>query len=113
MGATPGGPREDPMESRAPIMNPPTSAFRAFLDADWSAWLDLYPELGTVFGTPGYNDRWTDDSTAGIARRREQLEKSLSTVRTFRREELAPRTTRTSTSTGASSRTRWRAWRSA
>jgi len=78
------------MESRAPIMNPPTSAFRAFLDADWSAWLDLYPELGTVFGTPGYNDRWTDDSTAGIARRREQLEKSLSTVRTFRREELAP-----------------------
>ncbi len=66
------------------------SAFRAFLDHDWSAWLDLYPELGTVFGYPGRNDRWTDDSSAGIARRRQQLESSLSAVRAFRRDELSP-----------------------
>jgi uncharacterized protein (DUF885 family) len=67
------------------------SAFRSYLDADWTAWLDLYPELATYFGYPGYNDRLTDDSTEGIARRRRHLESSLAKLRTFRREELESR----------------------
>ncbi|MCI4336665.1 MAG: DUF885 domain-containing protein [Thermoplasmata archaeon] len=53
-----------------------TDEFRTFLAADWRAWLEEYPELGTVFGYPGYNDRWTDDSAAGIEGRKRHLARS-------------------------------------
>jgi len=49
------------------------SEFRRHLDADWTAWLHESPELATVVGFPGLNDRWTDDSEEGIARRRALL----------------------------------------
>ena len=48
--------------------------FRAFLTSDWKQWLSEYPELATVLGVPGFNDRWTDESPAGRQHRRDHLE---------------------------------------
>jgi uncharacterized protein (DUF885 family) len=67
------------------------TAFRTFLDRDWAAWLQDFPELGTIFGYPGYNDRWTDDSKEGVARRKHHLESTLAELRGFSRERLSER----------------------
>jgi uncharacterized protein (DUF885 family) len=69
---------------------PAATPFRTYLDEDWTEWLGEYPELGTVFGFPGYNARWTDDSTEGIAQRGRHLERSLARLRGFRRDDLSP-----------------------
>ncbi len=50
---------------------------RAFLADDWSRWMVLVPEVATSVGYPGQNDRWTDDSPAGIEARQRQLDKSV------------------------------------
>ena len=54
---------------------------RSYLAEDWTRWLAEYPELATAFGVPGLNDRWTDDSTEGIERRKRHLSESLSSLR--------------------------------
>ena len=51
-------------------------AFHTFLRDDWNRWLSEYPELATSFGVPGFDDRWTDDSPAGLERRRRHLEEA-------------------------------------
>jgi len=61
----------------------PSGELRAFLADDWRQWLDEYPELGTVYGYPGYNDRWTDDSAEGITRRKEHLAATLARLQRF------------------------------
>lgn len=61
--------------------DPATRAFRDFLKRDWEQWLDEYPELSTVVGAPGRNDRWTDDSADGLARRRAHLAASREGLR--------------------------------
>jgi uncharacterized protein (DUF885 family) len=57
--------------------------FRVFLSDDWTRWISEYPELGTVFGIAGLNDRWTDDSSAGIEHRRQHLTESLHRLTEF------------------------------
>jgi len=57
--------------------------FRVYLADDWKRWLAEYPELATSFGYPGGDDRWTDDSPAGIERRTHHLSESLASVRAF------------------------------
>ncbi len=59
------------------------SEFDAFLARDWVAWLRQSPETATQVGFPGCNDRWTDDSPAGIEARRQHLTDSLAEVRRF------------------------------
>ena len=66
------------------------SEFARFLADDWSGWLDQYPEIATVCGYPGRNDRWTDDSPDGIAARRKHLEASASRIGRFESETLPP-----------------------
>jgi hypothetical protein len=44
--------------------------FRAYLDADWKRWMELYPELATGVGYPGQNRRWADNSQRGIEARK-------------------------------------------
>jgi uncharacterized protein (DUF885 family) len=66
------------------MSDPETSAataFRSFLEDDWAKWLAEYPELATSFGFPGLDDRWTDDSPAGIERRRGHLAESIAALR--------------------------------
>jgi uncharacterized protein (DUF885 family) len=67
-----------------------STGFRAYLDHDWTRWLEEVPELATVVGHPGLNDRWTDDSPAGIERRRQHLAESLATLGRFDRSGLTP-----------------------
>ena len=58
-------------------------AFHAFLLEDWRRWLAEYPEISTSFGFPGFDDRWTDDSPAGIEQRRRHLRETRSTLGDF------------------------------
>ncbi len=67
-----------------------SSEFRAFLSRDWFRWLQEYPELGTAVGVPGVNDRWTDDSAAGLAARHRHLEESARELAGFERSRLEP-----------------------
>jgi uncharacterized protein (DUF885 family) len=61
---------------------------RAFLEADWQRWMQEYPEVATHVGFPGQNDRWTDDSPAGIERRKKHLAESLATLKAIHRTDL-------------------------
>ncbi|MGI0071223.1 MAG: DUF885 domain-containing protein [Thermoplasmata archaeon] len=63
--------------------------FRAYLDRDWKRWLEQAPELATAVGYPGLNDRWNDDSPAGISARRSLLAESLATLDRFDRAKLS------------------------
>jgi uncharacterized protein (DUF885 family) len=63
---------------------------RGFLDADWKRWMEEYPEQATDVGYPGQDDRWTDDSPAGIARRKKHLAESLATLKAIPRSDLPP-----------------------
>jgi uncharacterized protein (DUF885 family) len=55
--------------------------FHRLLDLAWEEKLRQTPEFATYTGIPGHNDRWSDDSPAGIegrhARTREQLKALL------------------------------------
>jgi uncharacterized protein (DUF885 family) len=64
--------------------------FRGFLERDWNRWLQELPELATIVGHPDFNDRWTDDSPAGIAERRHHLAESMAQLDKFDRARLAP-----------------------
>jgi uncharacterized protein (DUF885 family) len=61
---------------------------RSFLDADWRRWMEEYPEHATHVGYPGQNDRWIDDSPAGIGRRKRHLADSLARLKAIPRSEL-------------------------
>ncbi len=65
-----------------------TNEFRTFLGKDWEQWVAEYPEYATYVGRPEHNDRWTDDSAAGVDRRVKHLEASLAHLRSIRPEQL-------------------------
>ncbi len=62
--------------------------FRAYLDADWKQWMEEYPEVATHVGYPGQNRRWTDESLAGIEKRKQHLRRSLAALKEFSRDAL-------------------------
>jgi uncharacterized protein (DUF885 family) len=62
--------------------------FRAYLDADWKRWMELYPEFATGVGYPGQNRRWSDDSPPGIEARKSHLAASLKKLKSASREVL-------------------------
>ena len=55
--------------------------FRDYLDEDWKRWMIEYPEAATGIGFPGQNRRWSDDSPAGIAARRQHLHESVAALK--------------------------------
>jgi len=61
---------------------------RAFLEADWQRWMQEYPEIATHVGYPGLDDRWTDDSPAGIERHKKHLADSLAALKAIPRNDL-------------------------
>lgn len=65
--------------------------FRSFLERDWVQWLGEAPEVASAVGFPGLNDRWNDDSLAGIAARRHHLAESLLKLDGFDRGRLSDR----------------------
>ena len=70
----------DPMQA--------AQAFRAYLDADWKRWMELYPEFATAVGYPGQNRRWTGNSPPGIEARKAHLAQSLKRLKSFSRDAL-------------------------
>jgi len=78
-------------DSQQPDSNAQSDAaekFRGFLDADWRRWMTEYPEVATHVGFPGQDDRWADDSPAGIAGRKKHLTDSLAALKGIHRAEL-------------------------
>jgi uncharacterized protein (DUF885 family) len=90
------GQAQNPQEGRPKAAATQTDAshsgaaqtLRSFLEADWRRWMQEYPEHATHVGYPGQNDRWIDDSPAGIARRKQHLADSLATLKAIPRREL-------------------------
>src|ERR1700759_3769203 len=62
--------------------------FRAYLEADWKRWMEEYPEVATGVGFPGQDARWTDDSPAGIERRKKHLAESIAQLKQIHRDTL-------------------------
>src|SRR5580704_15952491 len=67
---------------------PAARRLRDFLADDWKYWMREYPEVATLFGYPGENDRWTDLSWTSIERRNRHLDESLGVLRAIPRDEL-------------------------
>jgi uncharacterized protein (DUF885 family) len=65
-----------------------TRKFRAYLDADWKRWMEEYPDVATQVGYPGQNTRWTDDSPAGIERRKKHVAESIAELKAIHRDAL-------------------------
>jgi uncharacterized protein (DUF885 family) len=66
-----------------------TRKFRAYLDSDWKRWMEEYPDVATQVGYPGQNTRWTDDSPAGMERRKKHLVESIAELKTIHRDALS------------------------
>ncbi len=62
--------------------------FRAYLEADWNRWMEEYPDVATSVGYPGQSNRWTDDSPAGIEKRKKHLAESIAQLKSIHREAL-------------------------
>jgi uncharacterized protein (DUF885 family) len=65
-----------------------TRKFWAYLEADWKRWMEEYPDVATQVGYPGQNNRWTDDSPAGIERRKKHLGESITELAAIHRDAL-------------------------
>jgi uncharacterized protein (DUF885 family) len=59
--------------------------FRAYLADDWKRWMEEYPDVATMVGYPGQNNRWIDDSPAGIDKRKKHLATSIAELKGFSR----------------------------
>src|SRR5262249_19542497 len=75
-------------DSESPQQTEAARKFRAYLETDWKGWMELYPEIATLVGYPGQNDRWMDDSPAGIERRKKNLVDSLAALKGISRDSL-------------------------
>src|SRR5271154_923206 len=74
--------------SAADAQTEETRKFRTYLEADWKRWMQEYPEVATQVGYPGQNERWTDDSPAGIERRKKHLAESIAELKAIHRDAL-------------------------
>ena len=79
---------KDPQQPNSNAQSEAARKLRSFLHADWQRWMTEYPEVATHVGFPGQDDRWTDDSPAGIARRNKHLADSLATLKSIQRADL-------------------------
>jgi len=79
---------KDPQQPNSNAQSDAVQKFRGFLDADWRRWMTEYPEVATHVGFPGQDDRWTDDSSAGIAGRKKHLTDSLAALKAIHRGDL-------------------------
>src|SRR5262245_8062999 len=52
----------------------PKERLHGIFDRIWDWELRSYPEFATYVGVPGHDDRWTDRSSAAIARRQQELQ---------------------------------------
>jgi uncharacterized protein (DUF885 family) len=57
-----------------------SARLKQFFDDDWKYWMAAYPEFATAVGYAGFNDRWTDDSSAAVAARVAHIQTALQTL---------------------------------
>ena len=71
--------------------DPATDArLRSFFDAEWERGLRESPERATYQGDTRYNDRWSDNSAAAIARSQQAERDALKVLQSFDRAALSP-----------------------
>lgn len=79
----------DPFASARPEAGgPATERLHQLFELAWAQRLDDAPEHATFFGVPGYGDRWSDLSPAGVAERRARAGEPLEVLRSIDRSEL-------------------------
>lgn len=71
------------MTTGSPASSDAASEFREYLRRDWDRWLSEVPELATGVGRREFDDRWTDDTPAGVQARRDHLERSFQELSRF------------------------------
>jgi uncharacterized protein (DUF885 family) len=62
---------------------PPNKELAALFEREFKLAIDEHPELGTIYGLPGYDDKVTDHSFAAIARRKEHSRTLLAQLKAF------------------------------
>ncbi|MEI9864677.1 MAG: DUF885 family protein [Limisphaerales bacterium] len=67
-----------------------TERLHELFKLNWDYTMHEYPEYATQVGYPGLNDRWTDNSSAAIARRQHELQPTLKAIQSIRRSKLNP-----------------------
>jgi uncharacterized protein (DUF885 family) len=87
LAAVKGAPNEQE-SAGAGSGNEAARKFRAYLDEDWKRWMVEYPEVATGTGFPGQNQRWSDDSPAGIEARKKHLHESAAKLKAISRASL-------------------------
>jgi uncharacterized protein (DUF885 family) len=65
-----------------------TERLTQLFELQWEYELAEYPETATYAGISGYNDRWTDRSLAAVARRKRELVRPLTVLRSIERNGL-------------------------
>jgi uncharacterized protein (DUF885 family) len=83
-----GGAGGEKDTATTPAQAEATRKFRGYLQSDWKRWMEEYPEIATLVGFPGQNNRWTDDSPGGIERRKKHLAESLAELKSIARDPL-------------------------
>ncbi|MFM7708840.1 MAG: DUF885 domain-containing protein, partial [Gammaproteobacteria bacterium] len=74
----------------APARSAAAQRLYALFDSAWQQELALNPMMATYVGDTRYNDRWTDLSAAGIARRHQHDRDTLAALRAIPRAGLTP-----------------------
>lgn len=77
--------------STAPHASSETERLNAFVDAEWSWYLESYPETATAFGDLRSNDKLTDLSTDAVRARKDHAVRSLAALRELDRAALDER----------------------
>ena len=70
--------------------SPAAERLYALFDSTWQKELAENPVMATYVGDTRYNDRWTDMSAAGIARRHQHDRDTLAALRAIPRDQLTP-----------------------
>jgi uncharacterized protein (DUF885 family) len=87
---------------------PDGERLHALFALHWTYTLDEYPELATYTGDPGRNHRWTDHSLEAYERRNREMEIPARVLATIDRAALGAADQVHTTSSAATSRSRWR-----
>jgi uncharacterized protein (DUF885 family) len=78
------------LAATGPDRSPAGDRLHALFESAWQQELADNPMMATYTGDPRYNDRWTDLSAAGIARRHQHDRDTLSALRAIPRTGLTP-----------------------
>ena len=65
------------------VLAAPSQDLAALFDREFARYVDEHPEVGTIYGIPGHDDKLTDNSPAAIARRKAHVNELIAQLRAF------------------------------